>query len=120
MKAVMDATRTRLPTYVSILGSGDDGTVWLHVQLPTGALLRGPYHGPEDTQPAATALERVARRRWAQDKPEPGHIGARIGQPTPQARMTADRGKESREEAYRSGEHFPFPRIFADFLGKWT
>jgi hypothetical protein len=81
----MDASSNRLPTYVSILGSGDDGTVWLHVQLPTGALLRGPYHGPEGAQPAATALERVAGRRWAQDNPEPGPNAARIGQPTPQA-----------------------------------
>jgi len=116
----MDATRTRLPTYVSILDRADDETVWLHVQLPTGALLRGPYHGPEDAQPAATALERVARRRWAQDKPEPGHIGARIGQPTPQARMTADCGEESRQRMAQRSRNFPFPRIFADFLGNWT
>ena len=116
----MDASSNRLPTYVSILESGDDGTVWLHVQLPTGALLRGPYDGPEDAQPAAAALERVAERRWAEDRGEPSHIGARIGQPTPHAPTTADCGEQSHQRMAQRARSFPFPRIFADFLGNWT
>lgn len=84
MKADMDTNRNRPATYVSVLESHDDGTVWLHAQLPTGALLRGPYGDTEEADKAAAALERVASRRWAQDKGEPGELGARTGQPTPQ------------------------------------
>ena len=74
-----------LPTYVSILRSPDDGAIWLHLQLPTGPLLRGPYGDLEEAQRGAAALERVARRRWPQDKGEPGDIGGQTHVPTPQA-----------------------------------
>lgn len=54
--------------YVSILQGREDGTLWLQVQVPTGPLTRGPYCDLEEAQRAALALERVARRRWAQPR----------------------------------------------------
>ena len=39
----MGTIGTGLSTYVSILRCPDTGAIWLHVQLPTGPLLRGPY-----------------------------------------------------------------------------
>jgi len=116
----MDGTGNRLLTDVSALDRGDDGTVWLHVEPPTGALLRGPCRGPEDAQPAATALERVAQRRRALDRGEPGDVGTRTGVPTPHAPTTADCGDEPHEWVSGHARSFPFPRIFADFLGNWT
>ena len=55
-------------TYVSILQGPDEGILWLYVQVPTGPLTAGPYDELEEAQRAALALERVARRRWAQPR----------------------------------------------------
>jgi hypothetical protein len=66
------------------------------------------------------ALERVARRRWAQDKPEPGDIRARMGGRTTHAPTTDDCGKEPHERVPERPSNLAFPRIFADFLGNWT
>ncbi len=104
------------PAYVSILEGCDDGTVWLQVQLPTGPLLRGPYHGPEDARRAATALERVARRRWAQDARGPGHAEGEIHAPVPLGWTTVDRGKEWPSQTPHRGVDSRFPRILGEFL----
>lgn len=112
----MGAIGTGLSTYVSILRNLDDGAIWLHVQMPTGPQLRGPYRDLKEAQRAAAALERVARRRWAQDKGEPGDIGGQMPVPTPQAWSTGDCGKESDRQMPNHRENFPFPRILADLL----
>lgn len=54
--------------YVSILQGREEGILWLHVQVPTGPLTRGPYGDLEEARRAALAVERVARRRWAQPR----------------------------------------------------
>ena len=64
--ADMNANGSGSSPYVSILQGPDEGTLWLHVQVPTGPLTRGPYGDLEEAQRAALALVRVARRRWAQ------------------------------------------------------
>ena len=112
----MGTNGTGLSTYASILRSPDAGAIWLHVQLPTGPLARGPYGDLEEAQRAAAALERVARRRWAQDKGEPGDIGGQNRVPAPQAWTTGDCGKESHRRMPNHRENFPFPRILADLL----
>jgi len=56
-----------LLTYACILEASDGGVFWVHVQLPTGRLSRGPYGDTEDARAAASALDRVARRRWTQE-----------------------------------------------------
>ncbi len=54
----MGATRGGM-IYVTIVDCSEDGAVWLHVQLPTGPLTRGPYRDLEEARGAAAALERV-------------------------------------------------------------
>lgn len=112
----MGAIGTGLSTYVSILRCPDAGAIWPHVQMPTGPLLRGPYRDPAKAQRAAAALERVARRRWAQDKGEPRDIGGQMNVPAPQAWSTGDCRKESHPQMPNHAEHFPFPRFLARFL----
>jgi hypothetical protein len=62
----MSCETERLLTYTSVLKGEDAGVLWVHVQVPTGRLAMGPYRDEEHAQAAASALERVAQRRWAQ------------------------------------------------------
>jgi hypothetical protein len=55
-----------LLTYTSVLKGEDAGVLWVHLQVPTGRLAMGPYRDEEHARAAASALERVAQRRWAQ------------------------------------------------------
>ena len=99
------------PIYVSILQSPDDGTVWLHIQLPTGPLARGPYRDLEEANRVAAALERVARRHWALDGREATQFGGRIGNPPPQAPTTGHAGNRPLERRIVAE--------IADFLAFW-
>jgi len=101
--------------YVTILDRCEDGTVWLQVQLPTGPLARGPYGAAEEAQRAAAALERVARRRWAQYEPEVGPAGAPIGDPAPMPPVTAGGGEESGGRPPNRPDIARFPGILARF-----
>jgi len=103
-------------TYVTILDCCEDGTVWLQVQLPTGSLTRGPYDAVEEARGAAAALERVARRRWAQHEAEAREAGGEIGNPAPVPPSTASRGEGSAEEPPIRPEISRIPRILARFL----
>ena len=62
----MSGEPERLLTYTSVLKGEDAGVFWVHVQVPTGRLAMGPYRDEERARTAASALESVARRRWAQ------------------------------------------------------
>ena len=79
----MGASGNGLMTYVTILYCCEDGTFWLRVHMPGGSLARGPYETPEEAHRAASALERVARRRWAQHALEVGQVGGEIGNAAP-------------------------------------
>ena len=111
----MGATRDGT-TYVAILDCPEDGTVWLQVQLPTGPLTRGPYRALEEAREAAAALERVARRRWAQYEPDTGQVGGEIGNPAPVPSGTAGLGEESVEEPLIRPGTSQIHRILAHFL----
>jgi len=64
----MSCETERLLTYTSVLKDEDTGVFWVHVQVPTGRLAMGPYRDEEDARAAASALERVAQRRWNRDR----------------------------------------------------
>lgn len=115
----MDAGRDGPPTFVKILEDAD-GSAWIRVQLPTGSLLRGPYSDLQEVQSAAAALERVARRRWAQDGGEATQMGSGIGGPAPHAPITGHPGKESPSGTPTRPRGCRFPSIFADFLRNST
>ena len=103
-------------TYVTILDCREDGTVWLQVHMPSGSLTRGPYGTPQEVQRAAVALERVARRRWAQHQTEARDAGDEIGGPAPVPLGTACWGQESAEEPPIRPEISRIHRILAHFL----
>ncbi len=111
----MSATGSR-PAYVTILECREDGTVWVQVQLPTGPLARGPYGTAEEAQRAAAALERVARRHWAQRAAEAREVGGEIGNTAPVPSGTAGRGEESGEDPPIRPEISQIHRILAHFL----
>ena len=116
----MGASGNGLMTYVTILDCCEDGTVWLQVHMPGGSLARGPYDTPEEARAAAAALERVARRRWAQHEAEARESGGAIGNPAPVPPSTARRGEESAKEPPIRPEISRFPRILAHFLPTLT
>lgn len=103
-------------TYVTILDCREDGTAWLQVHMPTVALTRGPYRAFEEAQQVASALERVARRRWAQHEPAMGYVGGEIGNAAPVPSGTAGRDEGSTEEPPIRPDISRIHRILAHFL----
>lgn len=114
----MDATPAAT-RYVTILDRCEGGTFWLQVQLPAGPLARGPYHTREEARGAAVALERVARRRWAQYEPR-RPAGAPIGGPARKPSITAGEGTESPEKPPNRPDISRFPGIWARFRPRST
>ncbi len=111
----MDATPAAT-NYVTILDHGEDGTVWLQVQLPTGPLARGPYGTLEEAPGAAAALERVARRRWARHEAEARLTGGEVGNAAPVPSAAAGQGQGSAEEPPIHHEFSRMHRVLAHFL----
>ena len=54
-------------TYACVLEEQEQEVLWVQVQLPTRRWWRGPYSDRDQACAAASALDCVARRRWAQE-----------------------------------------------------
>jgi hypothetical protein len=112
----MGASGNCLMTYVTILDCCEDGTVWLQVHMPTGRLARGPYLATEEARAAAAAVERVARRRWAQHAREARETGGEIGTPVPLPSGTAGQGQGSAKGPPIRPEFSRIHRVLPHFL----
>jgi uncharacterized membrane protein len=64
----MDHAGEGLPDYACILEVEGGGPFWVSVQLPAGRLSRGPYGDRDQALAAASALDKVAQRRWNRDR----------------------------------------------------